>query len=539
MKILLVMPKYFYAEKSIKPTYNYSFPFGLSYIYSVIKNAGYDLEAYNLNHEEGKIEDLMNKKLGERKYDIVCTGGMSIDFQVIDSIINTCKSHSSKPIVILGGPIITSNKKLIAENLNFDVGVIGEGENTILEILKKIEENRLEKIRGICYKKDGKIIFTPEREPILNLDSIPFPDFEAFGFEKILENMSSTESLYGCSGLDYPRTYPILGSRGCPFQCTFCYHSIGPRYRTRTIKNILEEVEFAIKKYDINSFNLNDDLFSINQERLHEFCEGIKKINEKYSRKLLWMCQLWVGVVDKKILDILKDAGCVVVSFGFESYSNKILKSMKKPITSQQIDNAIKNCFASKMTFIGNFIFGDLEETKETSRETLDYWKKNCRGQVKLFFIHPYPGSEIYQSCIERGIIKNELEFIKNEIHHTNIRNMTLNMSDKDFEELKREVYRLTSNGEIYTVPHKIEKEKEKRYTLSVNCPYCKNENIIKNCFIKNEGLFSLSMVCRHCGMRFNIASRLYKFTIKHYITLDFIRKKYFSFKDKFSQRKM
>ncbi len=538
MKILVVMPRYSY-EKGIKPNYTYTFPFGLSYVYAVIKKAGYDLEPYNLNHEEGHVEDLIEKKLSNTKYDIVCVGGMSLDYQVIEKIINGCKSHESKPLVILGGSIITSSKTVISENLNFDIGVIGEGENTILELLKRLENKKnVEDVKGICYKKGGQVVFNPPREVIQNLDSIPFPDLEAFGFEKVLNNMSSGE-LFGCSGLDFPRTYPLLGSRGCPFQCTFCYHSTGPKYRTRSVKNIIEELEFAINKYNINSFNLHDDLFSLNKERLNEFCKEVKELDEKYSKRLVWVCQLGVAVVDEKILTTLKDAGCMVVVFGFESYSEKVLKSMKKPITPQQIDHAIKTCFEANMAFIGNFIFGDLEETKETARETLDYWKDNCKGQAKLFFIHPYPGSEIYESCLKRGIIKDELNFIKNEMQHTYIRNMTYNMSDKEFEDLKKEVYQLMIQKEMYSVCSSVKWEKEDRYELTAKCPHCGKENVIKNCLVKDKKAFSFNIICRHCGMKFYLCNRVYKFTIKHYVGLDFIRKKYLLFRDKFLKSRM
>jgi radical SAM superfamily enzyme YgiQ (UPF0313 family) len=244
-------------------------------------------------------------------------------------------------------------------------------------------------------------------------------------------------------------------------------------------------------------------------------------------------------VVDKEMLKTLKDAGCIVVSFGFESYSSKVLKSMKKPITPEQIDRAIKTCFEENITIIGNFIFGDLEETKETARETIDYWKENCKGQVKLFFIHPYPGSEIYQSCLDRGIIKDELNFIKNEIHHTYIRNMTKNMTDEEFEELKKEVYGLNRATFPYITPLKIEKEGEDKYKISIKCPFCKKENVIKNCLIRNKRYYSALTACRHCGMAFKVSNRLYRFTANHYVSLDFFRKNYLKFRDRFLRNRM
>lgn len=532
MEILVVMPKYFHSGSSNEVNYHYFFPIGLSYIYSVIKENGYNVEPFNLNHEEGKITELIQRKLDSKKYDVVCTGGMTIDYAVIEKIMQACRSHGSKPKLILGGAVLTSSKEIVAKNLDFDVGVIGEGEVTIIEVLEHLEKNKeLKEIDGICYKENGEIKFNSPREQIMKLDELPFPDYGAFGFDKVLDNM---DPMLNCLGvIDYPRTYPILGSRGCPFQCTFCYHSIGSKYRKRSIKNIIQEIKFAIEKYNINSFNLNDDLFSADKERLYEFCREIKKINEG-GKNLSWMCQLWVGAIDEKMLETLKDAGCLSVSLGFESYSEDVLKSMKKPITPKQIDEAIQLCMKAKMPIIGNFIFGDIAETKETARKTLDYWKENCKGQVKLFFIHPYPGSEIYANCLKKGIIKDELNFMKNEIHHTYIRNMTSGMNDEEFEQLKKEVYDLTRTNIPYKVPFRIKKEKDSRYELSVRCPFCNEQIIFRNCFIRNKNFFSAYLICKNCKMKYNVCSRLYKFTIDHYLKLDFLRRNYLILRERF-----
>ncbi|VVB82958.1 Ribosomal protein S12 methylthiotransferase RimO [uncultured archaeon] len=538
MEILLIMPRYISSSKTTKPNYNYSFPTGLSYIYSVIKNAGYNIDAYNLNHEDGKVEDLVKTKLDNKKYDIVGVGGMAIDYQVIEKIINVSKEHQSKPLVILGGAIITSNRDIVSKNINFDIGVIGEGEKTIIELLKKLEKKEsFKEVKGICYKEGEKVIFTLPREQIEDLDTIPFPGYEAFGFGKVLDNQDSLGLFFGL--MDHPRAYPLLGSRGCPFQCTFCHHSIGSKYRKRSVDNIIQEIEFAINNYKINSFVLNDDLFSADKERLNDFCKKIKKLDEKYSIKLSWWCSLWVGTVDEKMLNTLKDAGCFYVGFGFESYSKKVLQSMKKPITPEQIDNAIKLCMKVNMPVVGNFIFGDIEETKETAEETLNYWKENCRGQVKLFFIHPYPGSEIYKSCLDRGIIKDELNFIKNEIHHTYIRNMTKNMSEEEFEKLKKDIYELTRTSIPYKVPFKVKKEKDKKYSIYVRCPYCKKESVLKNSLIQNKKYFSSQIICRECHMKYNVCSRLYKFTMDNYVQLDFLRRNYLIYRDKFLRNRI
>jgi len=532
----MVVPKYTYNNLSKKPNYNYAIPIGIGYVLASMKKEGYNADCLNLNHFEGTIDEILTKKLDSKKYDLVCTGGMALCYSIIEKIIDISKAHITKPKVIVGGQMITSEPELMTKSLNFDIGVIGEGEETIVELIKCLERNGdLKNVNGLCYKDEtGNVIITPKRMPVNNLDELPYPDLESIEFEKTLDNMSCQDALYGA--MDYPRMYTIFGSRGCPFQCTFCYHN--ERYRERSVDNIIKEIEFAIKKYKINSFNLLDDLFSVNKERLKEFCKKIRKVSQKIEGGLKWRCSLWVGAVDKKTLITLKNSGCYIIGFGFESYSSEVLRSMKKPITPQQIDNVIKMCMELKMPIEGNFIFGDLAETKETAKETLDYWEKNCNGQVKLFFIHPYPGSTLYEICVKRGIIKDKLDFIKNKIHHTNIINMTEKMTDEEFEWLKKEVYRLKRKYEKYVIPSKIQKTGN-RYELHVKCPFCNGESVFKNCLLQSRPFFVLHTACRKCNMRYFVVSRLYKFTTDHYVELDFLRKNYLIMRDKFLRKRL
>jgi len=537
MEILIVIPKYIYNHLGKEPNYNYFVPIGMGYISSVLKKEGYSVNCLNLNHFYGTVDEILNKELNSKKYDTICTGGMAINYAIIEKIINISRAHKSNPLVIVGGQIITSEPELMIKSLGFDIGVIGEGEETIIELMRCIEKNgNLKNVEGICYKDKENIIITEERKPTIDLDKIPYPDLKAIEYEKVLDKMACNDVLFGA--LDYPRVYILYGSRGCPFNCTFCYH-LEKKYRQRSINNIIEEIKFAIDEYKINSFILVDDLFSVKKERLIDFCGRIKELNKKVDGGLKWRCSLWVGGADREVFKTLKEAGCCSISCGFESYSPIVLKSMKKPITPSQIDNVIKLSIEYKIPLEGNFIFGDLAETKETAKETLDYWEKNCEGQVKLFFIHPYPDSEIYISCVKRKIIKDKLEYIKNYIHHTNIINMTNKMNNEDFEWLKKEVYRLKKKYEKSVIPKKIKKSSGGRYKVYAKCPFCGVENVFKNCRIANIRYYSLLTTCRECRMKYYIMNRLYKFTSDHYLGLDFLRKTYLIARDNFLKRKL
>ena len=535
MKILFIIPRYNLTNEK---NYNYVFPLGLGYISSVIKEAGYEIDCLNLNHFEGTIEGIIEKKMNKKKYDIVCSGHTGIGYSIIEKIVRAVHDHPSSPKIIIGGALITSEPELMLKSLNPDFIVISEGEKTIVELLKCLEKNEdLEKVNGIGYRNnDGKTIFTKPREPIENLDSLPIPDFEGFGYNEKLEHTYSSEVL--ANALDYPRPYYILGSRSCPFQCTFCYHSIGSKYRVRSIENIICEIDLAIKKYRINCLILYDDLFSTNKERVYEFCKRIKEITNKLP-EFKWSCSLWVTTVNTELLKTLKDAGCVIVGMGFESYSSKVLRSMNKPITPQQIDNAVRACNKASMPITGGFIFGDVAETKETAKETLDYWKNNGDGQLQLGFIQPYPGSAIYHHCIKKGIIKDKLDFIKNKISHTNWINMTDQMTDEEIHQLKEDLLRARREGYRYVIPSQVKKTGKKVYTLEVKCPFCKDTIQYKNCHILNRIHYSLYINCRNCNKRYYIASFLRKFEMNHYQELEFLRRNYLLARDKLLKQRL
>jgi len=521
MEILLVIPKYNLTNKK---NYEYQFPLGLGYISSVIKKAGYSLDCINLNHKEGFIEDLIVKALDDKKYDIVCSGNIGTGYAVLEKIILAVKKHQSKPKFILGGAIVTSAPKLIFDSLNPDYAIIGEGEVTILELLKCLKEGEeVKNVNGIIYRNsDDKSIINSPREPIDNLDSIPLPDFDGLEFNEFLENQAASAN----SSFDYPKSYPILCSRGCPFHCTFCYHSLGTKYRTRSIDEVIKELDWAIKKYKINFIAIYDDLFSLNKDRLYDFCKKIKLLFKEISWKCEWACQLSVQNVDEEMMSIIKDAGCTGVSWGFESYSPIVLKSMKKPITPQEIDKAIKLSMKFQINLRGNFIFGDIVETKETAQTTLKYWEENCNGQVSISFIQPYPGSEIYNHCVKKGIIKDELDHIKNRMASDIWLNMTNNMTDKEISELKKKISKLRAKKCKYVIPIKTIKEnKSKHYLFQIKCPFCGEKFIYKNCYARNIWHYSVDIYCRKCHMNFSICSRLFKFGMDYYNELYFLRK--------------
>lgn len=513
INVLIVIPRYNLTNEI---NYRYAFPLGLSFISAAMKQAGYQVDCLNLNHCEGHINTVVNEALSKKAYSYVCTGSNSLLYAVIEKILNAVREHPSHPKIVLGGPIITSEPETIFNALNPDYAVIGEGEETIVELLECLEQGKnIWEVKGIGYRdKNGKAIFTMRRDAIEDLDALPFPDFEGIGFKEQLDHIY-TNTDYVNNVSDHPRVYPLLASRGCPFKCTFCYHY--EMYRARSMDNIMDELRLAVKSYGSNIINIFDECFSIKKGRISEFCGRIKKLQEELSCELKWSCQMTVTSVDKDILKQMKEAGCDSISYGFESYSPVVLRSMHKPVTAEQIDKAFHETLDAGIAVQANFIFGDVAETLETATHTLNYWKDKCKGQVNLDFIQPYPGSEIYNHCLRKGLIKDKLDFIKNHIASGATFNMTEGMTDEEFRQLKKAVFDAESKGREQVRPISIKKAKKNIYSLDVKCPYCKETVKYNNCFIKNRLTYGFNIICRNCHMRFFIVSFVQKLAYSHY----------------------
>ena len=504
-----------------------------------MKRAGYSVDCLNLNHKNGDINRIITDFLNKKKYDFVCTGHMALGFEITEKIISSVRMHSTKPKIILGGAIITSEREAVFNSLNPDFAVIGEGEETIVELLNAIEKNKpLNKLRGIEFRdKSGNLIFTGEREAIRELDKLPFPDFDGLGFSEKLNNTRVNQS-YSYNSFDYPKIYPILCSRSCPFQCTFCYHSIGSLYRTRSLNNIMKELQMAVKKYKINIIEIYDDLFALNRARLKEFCKRINNLRKEISWQLKWTCQLHARNMDSELLGIMKDAGCDVISYGFESYSPEVLKSMRKPITPQDIDRALKETLKAGIGVQANFIFGDSAETVKTAYKTLIYWKKECYGQVNLFFVKPYPGSVIYQRCIQKGIIKDRIHFIKNEMNNIDF-NMTDSMTNAEFKKLQRDIIRLQQKYYSFVTPLSLKKIKKDVYSVLTKCPFCRKIVNYKNCLIENKRDYEFPLICRNCHMRYYVRSIWRKIGYYFYPIIKPLYRAYLKRKEKLSKNRI
>ena len=503
MKVLIVVPRYSGGDVA---NFHYVFPLGLAYISSMLKNAGHEVATLNLNHVTGAVVDLVSARLSDQPVDCVLSGGVCAYYKAIRLIAEGVHRANTGAKLILGGGLISSEPELMFAALNPDYLVVGEGEATIVELMAALQTGTpVESVAGIiCRGPDGALISTSERSPVSNPDVLPYPDFEGLEYEALLQRMRATDDIIYFPE-DHPRPYPVIASRACPYLCTFCYHPLGRKYRQRSIDSIMAELQENVPRYRANIIVLYDELFSQRKERVYEFCARIKPLLASLPWTCRWLCYIRVDSVDDEMIRVMKDAGCYLLSYGFESYSPVVLKSMRKHITPEQIDRAVHLTMNHQMAMQANFIFGDLAETTQTAQETLDYFRDHGAAGINLGFIWAYPGSAVYLGAEKRGLIGDKLDFIANRMETP--ANMTAAMTDREFDLLGASILHTNLKCSYFAVPHKVV-ESATGLTLSIKCPHCLQMVDYGNCEL--PGPFgSHALHCRKCYRRFYLVTRI------------------------------
>jgi len=482
---LLVMPR-FVANGDL----GYFFPLGLPYVSASMKKAGFHVRTLNLNHIEGSIYDILQKNILDYKIDVLLTGGLSPHYSIIRDIIENAKKIKSSLLTLVGGGIISSDPETAMAALEYaDYGVIGEGEVTCCEFASALEKGEdATKIGGVIYKNGDKTYtITKPRKEIEDIDTIPWPDYEGFNFEKAVYGNPST------NGLNITGVLHMLLSRSCPFNCTFCFHTMGRKYRQRSLDDFFAELDLMLQKYPVKYLSFIDDLFSSDVRRIKEFCHRVK------DYKINWEACFRVDNLNEEMLHLLKNSGCNFMTFGLESADNRVLKSMKKGITIEKIEETLKLAYANSMHFMGAFIFGDKEETVETATNTISWWQKHLEYPIVLSRIISYPGTALYKYACEKGIIKDKIKFLKEGCPHVNVSKMT----DEEFAEILKKItdvsidkVRTLEKYEFYNIDYK-----KGTFDVKGNCKKCFALNDWKNIQIFRPNFLG----CISCGESYSI----------------------------------
>lgn len=392
-------------------------PLGVLYLAAYIRK---HLSGIQISIIDGMIKG-WEKTL--KKVSVFAPDIVGISFYTVNAcsgfeLANIIKERYPKIFLVLGGAHVSALPEESLNKSKADVAVIGEGEETFLELVKAVKTGRisteeLAKIEGITFKnRQHAIILTKPRRLIMNLDKIPFP-------ARDLVNMADYKGWWVYRRL--PETTAFF-SRGCPYNCTFCSNAVWkiskPYLRTRSAKNAVDEIEHLMNDFGIKEFMDHSDEFNNDVNNAIEICKEIIK------RKLdiPWKCQLRVNPLPEKLVKLMAESGCWYVHLGIESGNSETLKGIKKNIT---IDHIYRACEILKRYNIkilalfmiynvweenGQLKYEDTRKSKKTLYFAETLLKKGLADYINWSITKPYPGSELYRIANKNGLIKKELK---------------------------------------------------------------------------------------------------------------------------------
>lgn len=393
MRILLLVPP-LSGKTRLQTGHGRFIPhLGLAYIGAVLKEHGHGVFACDAAAERLTLEDT-GRIIREIGPDIVGVTSFTSQIYEAHEVAAIAKRINRSILTVIGGNHASAlPEETLREFGSFDAAIAGEGEDSMAELAGLFSRERTVdgRVRGIAYRTKQEVRLAPPRPPIDDLDSIPFPDFSIFR----LDRYRAFYSLFGAK-----RTLPLLASRGCSYKCRFCFRLFGNEVRFRTVDNVIEEIRRDGVLFRAGQIFFQDETFTIDRERTAVFCE--KLLQAGIHKRLTWVCETRVDAVDRQLLALMRRAGCTLVSYGIESGNREILEKIRKDITLEQAETAVKMTKESGIRVYTNFMLGHPYETHETVAETLDFVRKLDPDYASFSILSPFPGTEVKEMA-EQG----------------------------------------------------------------------------------------------------------------------------------------
>lgn len=421
MEVMILSPDDHYNKKllALGPLYVANAMQRCGIKVSVLDNAIY-------HYDDIEIVEILVKS----KIKIFAMGALYPMGKEVERLCSLIRSVVPNATIILGGSLPSPIPEFIVRKMDADIAAIGEAEMTIPHLMSVLAgKGKLEDVKGIAYMKDGKFFDNgqPTLPPSANKKEVGWPAYDLWPVEKYI----TSPKFYPFKQSD--RILPIVSGRGCPYACDFCFRVSA--FRIRPFDDMLDEMEYLQKKYNLDGFYIVDDLLMVNKQKITEFCTGIIE----RGLKIKYNCTGRVNTVTPEIVKLLKDSGCIAVFYGIESGNQELLQTMSKKTTLAQVYNAVRLTREADIYCEYALMFGQPGENRKTIKDSVELIKKISYGTYrsnKIFGCVPFPGTGLYDWSKQKGLIKDDASFYDIFLNqHWSLDQIPVNMTElKDSE---------------------------------------------------------------------------------------------------------
>ena len=439
---------------------------------------GYLSEFLSANNIDNQVMDLrlgysfndLLKKIKTYKPDLIAITMMSMNYKQNYKLIRKIKKERPNIPIILGGSFMSLFREKAMQECNFDFGCILEGEHTLLEFC---QGKPIDKIIGLMYRKDGKIIYNGDRELLNDLDSLPFPKYGKFELDKYHQQ----------------KEIGIFTTRGCPYNCSYCPSkiSIGNRFRARSPEHVIKEIKYWYDK-GYESIDIVDDNFTLDNKRVYEICDLIEKNNIKLIFRM--PTGIRADRTDYKLLKRLKEVGFTQITVAVEAGNNKVLKALNKNTNIEAMDACIKNSVELGYDVSLLFLLGSPTETWKDVQDSIRIatkYKVNC---ANFFTIIPFPKTDLYDYLKKNKLLLKSPDDYLNSVsqHYSEPLFYTPELSVKQ----RKRLFKITRNVNRKIVRNHLVRKANNIFTKIIFYVWGSFDEEIKFRLLKNEFLYHM-----------------------------------------------
>jgi len=419
-------------------------PHGLMYLASSLgkKRGHHKLRLFDMMGERAG-PDAVGPVLDDFRPDLVAIHAMSFQAKCMSAVAERVKAHNPDCPVAAGGPHPSAAAESTLADDNIDVIGVGEGEDTFVDIVDRIEAGEdLAGTPGTAVRRDGEIIRGPARDYIEDLDQVPFPAWDLIDLTKYFTDVMPNQN-----DITFRREVTtIFTSRACPFGCIYCHNMFGKRFRARSASNVLDEIEVLARDHGVRELHVIDDCFNCKVDRAEEILTGI--LDRGLDLKLAFPNGIRGDRLPDGLLDLMVEAGVYAANFGIESGSARIQKLIRKGLSLDAIRDGIERASARDVFTHGFFMLGFPTETGAEMMETIDFANSSELHTAGFALLSPFPGTEVHRMAEDAG---KKIEFDPDD---TSYMQVSANLSAVSDDELIR-MHKL-AHRKFYISPRRI-----------------------------------------------------------------------------------